>query len=383
MRSTRRGAIALAVLVAWAMAAAVPAAGQGEVNLLRNGSLEGPTGDLLQQGLLDSGRITGYQLYYDGPEVSGVARSGLQSVNLARGGANPMPWYALGLLRVLPAAAQSWCVTVDCETWVTVSAVPLSAVQGFSFWYSIPNALPSDRTIGFQHFFYVQMDGPVKAVTPDDGPFPFDPAGYGCILHTDPAPLAQTTGWTQEVFDASTTRYYAGDGNCPGGSNSVTLDQLKADPAYANAMLRYAYVQTVVSMLAPWPADAPVYVDDLSLLGGGGEAPALSNGCVAVNPGLGALQTSCDWVNASGFGGDIGATGAWAVEIWWSGVCGQGEPDRVVSSREGSPENPDNLGTGNNIAGVAGAWEGSIWPGACARARALANGSVVIIGAPA
>lgn len=77
--------------------------------------------------------------------------------------------------------------------------------------------------------------------------------------------------------------------------------------------------------------------------------------------------------------GSIVGEGAWTVKVWWNGQCGSGSaPDWIVSSSAGSPSNP---GNGNNLpGGLAGAWEGSIAEGSCARAVAITQESAVVIG---
>ncbi|MBI4729185.1 MAG: hypothetical protein HY775_06730 [Acidobacteria bacterium] len=68
--------------------------------------------------------------------------------------------------------------------------------------------------------------------------------------------------------------------------------------------------------------------------------------------------------------GDIAAFGDWRVEVLWSGSCESRTLDWVRS----------NSGGGNNVAGLAGTWEGSIAPESCAKATVLALGSAVIVG---
>lgn len=80
--------------------------------------------------------------------------------------------------------------------------------------------------------------------------------------------------------------------------------------------------------------------------------------------------------------GSIAAQGTWKVEIWWDTTCAAkaGDPQWTVASAGGSPSHP---GDGNNAAGVAGYWDGSIsgeFSTSCAQATALTPTSSVVIG---
>lgn len=64
--------------------------------------------------------------------------------------------------------------------------------------------------------------------------------------------------------------------------------------------------------------------------------------------------------------GSIAAVGDWKVEVWWDGVCGAGLPDYTRGSAPHTAHPASPTGDNNAPGGVAGTWEGSVAPGACA-----------------
>lgn len=96
----------------------------------------------------------------------------------------------------------------------------------------------------------------------------------------------------------------------------------------------------------------------------------LPEGCVVSRVGTGSGEASCTYVAQRS--GHILGIADWQVEVWWSGICGDSDPDWVRSSATGA----------NNVGHVAGAWQGSIAAGSCARATTMTAGSLVAIGNP-
>lgn len=226
--------VVFAPLVAVPTASAAPTAPSNET--LRNPSLEGSAGE-----------ASGFELFY-AATTSPIAGSGSQSVNLAPGGATPQPWSALGLVKAF-----------------TTHPVLLSQLTGISYRQSVPSTPPSELKL--QVFFGLDLD--------QDGD------RDQCLLGGQ-LPVTSAPGWSRMSFDASAPVLVA-DGDCGAVSASRTIADLQADAAYSDATVTSISLQSVVATSDPWPATAPVYVDDLSLAATSGHlvriADALDNVC--------------------------------------------------------------------------------------------------------
>ena len=202
----------------------LPTAGAAPVvpalETLVNPSLEGPANEK-----------NGFTLQYDGAETAPVARTGSQSVNLARATATPEPWFALGLVRVF-----------------TTHPVLLTQVQSLSFYQNVP-AEPA-REIGFIVSLRLDLNG--------------DATDDVCLLRSEPD-LQVTSGWSQVLYDPSASFTVTTTAACDWSGTARTITDLQADPLFVNAQLRSLSVETVVTSRDPWPLASQVYADDFSI----------------------------------------------------------------------------------------------------------------------
>lgn len=173
----------------------------------------------------------GFTLQYDGAETAPIARTGSQSVNLARATATPEPWFALGLVRVY-----------------ATHPVLLTQVQTLSFYQNVP-AEPA-RAVGLISFFRLDLDG--------------DAIEDVCLLRSEPE-IHATSGWSQVLYDATTSFTVTTTAACDWSGTTRTIADLQADPLFAGAQLRSLSVETVVTSTDPWPVASQVYVDDFSV----------------------------------------------------------------------------------------------------------------------
>lgn len=230
----------------------VPAAGQLGLVPGADEALDPVTAEVLRNGGVEGAAAAsnGFRLYYNGSEtVSSPVHEGAQAVNLAKGGVTATAWSALGNVATYP-----------------FDGVPFATLRSFQYWYNVPNDLPSGMIL--QNFIRLDVDG--------------DGAPDACLLHSDTventaannglgeAPLQKTDGWQKRTFDGSSLYFPGVDagplGPCPGGPDAVPLSTLQADPAFAAATVLRLHIQvTYPSNSPPYPADAPVYVDGISM----------------------------------------------------------------------------------------------------------------------
>lgn len=260
---------ALMVLSMVAVTLPATADGPGSIETLRNPSVEGPHGDgvrtLTGWNLASD---TGAQGNNDGETTSEDARTGLQSINLAPGGAVGFPGDSrLGRLRMMThvphgigAFAPGTPATDPVFGFATFAAVPFAAVEEITVHYKVPNAIPGNRDVGLQVFLYLHEDGPV--VTHGFGLQEGYPDAYLCPIASDQLALTQTDGWATASWDRSSTFRMTG-GVCSDTTATGSLGDLQA--SNQDARVLYLYVQTVADSDQPWPDQTPVLVDDLSV----------------------------------------------------------------------------------------------------------------------
>lgn len=221
----RRSAAAAAVLILvlpglalpfWPTALGAPPS----LETLRNPSLEGT-----------AGTSNGFVLRHDGAQKSVVARSGLESVDLARGGGLPNASLVLGRVDAYPT-----------------HAVPLGQVTGLVAHHRMTRQPPVDVHLEILLTFDANGDG----------------AEDRCLVHALPGPLAAAPSWVAASLGLSATVEDA-DPSCGSGAPR-TLGDVVADPAYAGAAVIALGVRTRAATGAAWEAGFPVLVDDLSLL---------------------------------------------------------------------------------------------------------------------
>ncbi len=208
-----------------------------------------PASNVLLDGSFEAG--SGYALQYPGAEAStDQAADGTTSINLAKSGASPQAWSALGNVRM--------DATHD---------VPFSTIQGFDLQYNVPDPIGNNRLIEFQGYFSIDMD--------DDGNADFHAAQELADLG---GPLAQTAGWTphlvglSHLFNVCTADWSA--------CQQATLEE--ATDLYGSGTISGLAIQTYVKGNQDAWAESPVYVDSVRLLAFQGPIviwPAESNLC--------------------------------------------------------------------------------------------------------
>lgn len=184
-----------------------------------------PTLEALGNGDLEGG--SGFELLYEGAQTTPVAQHGAQAVDLAKAGASPQSWFALGAVRV-PVAAPA----------------TLGGVAGVSYQYSFPRAAAASISL-------VEILG-------------LDTNGDGerdVCLYAGSGPLAATTGYTPRVLDDATTFTVAG-ADC-GSGYAQSFGAIRA--AYYDATVLALTVESVVGAPGAWPAGSPLDVDALSV----------------------------------------------------------------------------------------------------------------------
>lgn len=211
--------ILLVLLLAGLPAHPARAAGAPPVENLANGSFEGL-----------AGQANGYTTDGSGAGIGAIARTGAQSVDLGRP-ATPDAARVLGRVRAFP-----------------MSAVPLSQVTAISFYSDYPLAA-SGRSVSLRLVLVVSTTGAGAA---DE-----------CFAATFPV----SAGASFEIHDGGLgASYQKGGAACAPGGASQTLGALQADPAFAQATILEAWIQSVTDTGDAWPAGASLYVDDASLM---------------------------------------------------------------------------------------------------------------------
>lgn len=204
----------LPALVLPAAATSGPAAPALET--LRDGDFEGVPGE-------------GYALRHEGAQRSLVARTGLASVDLARGGATLRPDGVLGAL--------------DAHA---THAVPVALLRGLALHVQAPRG----AALSLALLLPVDADG--------------DGAVDRCLAHDHAGPFPESGAWVALALDGAAP-FREADAACAGGATR-TLSAIAADASNAGATVRGLVVESRGAPGTVWPAGQPLLVDDASLL---------------------------------------------------------------------------------------------------------------------
>lgn len=170
----------------------------------------------------------GFTLELGASTASFIALDGTQSVNVATSGAAPQSNGVLGVLNVF-----------------TTHPVLVSQVREVGYHVNVPTSLSRSAQVVLGLPLDVDADGVVDR----------------CLVKAG-GPLSATSGWERVAYADTTSFTLTATPDCASGAGAFTsIAALRADPAFEDAVLVRARLQSIVSGTAAWPSGAGIHLD--------------------------------------------------------------------------------------------------------------------------